>query len=400
MRTPTVSFVVPCYRLAHLLAECIESILSQSYTDFEVLVMDDCSPDDTTAVVEGFAKERIRHIRNERNLGHLANYNKGISLSRGKYVWLISADDRLRRPYVLERYVRFLESHPNVGFVCCPGIGLQNGVETQLVDCGYFGPQDRIFGGREFISASLRNGYSLLAPSVMARKRCYDEISFFPLDMPHQGDMCLWFRWALECDVAYFAEPMVNYRFHELNIMKDLLRRSDTVFRDEVAVLWRSKLRCEEKGYRALARECENVLAAKYARVALCGVYADLESNSQLSVAECEAALRHGLPDGACYRKLRGKFRAFLANQHWRHGAFESARRAYAEALRDDWRMPRVWLKRLGLLVGLGQVGILVKKKFRRANDYGSFLRAAERAGRGKVERRGLPDGHATNEGA
>src|SRR4051812_41224937 len=105
MSAPTVSFVIPCYKLGHLVSECLESILSQSYGDWEILLMDDCSPDDTKEVVQSFSDPRIHYIRNERNLGHLRNYNKGIEMSRGKYIWLISADDRLRRPYLLERYV-------------------------------------------------------------------------------------------------------------------------------------------------------------------------------------------------------------------------------------------------------------------------------------------------------
>src|SRR5262245_13776741 len=81
---PTVSFVVPCYGLAHLLPECVHSILRQSYRDFEVLIMDDCSPDDTATVAKSFRDERVRHIRNEANIGHLRNYNTGISLARGR----------------------------------------------------------------------------------------------------------------------------------------------------------------------------------------------------------------------------------------------------------------------------------------------------------------------------
>src|ERR1051325_8426833 len=122
--SPTVSFVVPCYKLAHLLKECIQSILAQTYENFEILIMDDCSPDDTESVAQSFADPRIRYIRNETNLKHLRNYNKGIELSRGRYVWLISADDCLRRPYILERYVNLLEKQPNVGYVFCPAVGL------------------------------------------------------------------------------------------------------------------------------------------------------------------------------------------------------------------------------------------------------------------------------------
>src|SRR5205085_7865147 len=88
--TPRVSFVVPCYKLAHLLRDCVESILSQSYRDVEVLIMDDCSPDDTPSVAASFDDSRVRSIRNPVNLGHVRNYNEGIRLSRGEYVWIMS----------------------------------------------------------------------------------------------------------------------------------------------------------------------------------------------------------------------------------------------------------------------------------------------------------------------
>jgi glycosyltransferase involved in cell wall biosynthesis len=359
---PAVSFVVPCYRLAHLLRECVTSILSQTYCDFEVLIMDDCSPDNTADIAAAFTDHRVRYIRNAENLGHLANYNKGISLSRGRYIWLISADDRLRRRYVLERYVRLMDEQPKVGYVFCPGIELQDGAETTLVDCGYYGQRDKIFSGQDFIATSLYNGHSLLAPSVMVRKDCYEKISAFPLDMPHQGDMYLWFRWALEYDVAYMCEPMVNYRYHDQNIMKELLRRADTVFKDEVTVLWRTKRHCEEKGFLGLADKCEYALTAKYAAAAAAAIYGDTYSNWKMSIAHCHAALRAGASSVVEYRRLRGKFSAYLANAQWRHGAFRLARQSYALSLRDNWRMPPVWVKLVLLFAGLGHMGLFVKR--------------------------------------
>jgi glycosyltransferase involved in cell wall biosynthesis len=120
MQKPTVSFVVPCYKLAHLLRECVDSILSQSHKDLEVLIMDDCSPDNTAEVAASFADSRVIYVKNESNIGHLNNYNKGINMARGQYVWLLSADDYLRRDYVVERYVRVMEEHPGVGLRVLP----------------------------------------------------------------------------------------------------------------------------------------------------------------------------------------------------------------------------------------------------------------------------------------
>ena len=78
MSKPRVTFVVPCYKLAGFLPACVESILRQSYADFEILIMDDCSPDNTAEVAQSFNDPRIRYIRNDPNHGHLRNYNKGI----------------------------------------------------------------------------------------------------------------------------------------------------------------------------------------------------------------------------------------------------------------------------------------------------------------------------------
>src|ERR1700730_2438621 len=113
---PKVSFIVPCFKIAHLLAECVSSILSQTYDDFEIIIMDDCSPDNTGDVAQSFTDQRVKYVRNEINLGHLRNYNEGIRRSRGEYIWLISADDRLRTPYVLQRYVNLMDAKPEIGF--------------------------------------------------------------------------------------------------------------------------------------------------------------------------------------------------------------------------------------------------------------------------------------------
>src|ERR1700733_5530816 len=152
--TPTVSFVVPCYKLGHLLAECIGSIILQTYTDWEVLIMDDCSPDNTAEVAQLFQDPRVKYVRNEENLGLVKNFNKGIDLSRGKYLWIISADDYLRRPYILERYVELMETHPRVGYTFCPAVNVKDGKETEV--CERYG-RDRIISGHVFLK-SLLNG--------------------------------------------------------------------------------------------------------------------------------------------------------------------------------------------------------------------------------------------------
>src|SRR5215218_6482487 len=104
-----VSVVIPCYNQAHFLDEAIESVLSQSYTNFEVIVVDDGSEDETARVASGYALEdpRVCLIRQQ---------NRGLAEARGEYVVFLDSDDRLLGD-ALAVGVRELESHPRCAFV-------------------------------------------------------------------------------------------------------------------------------------------------------------------------------------------------------------------------------------------------------------------------------------------
>ncbi len=349
---PKVSFIVPCYKLAHFLPDCVASILSQTCRDFEVLIMDDCSPDHTPAVARSFRDPRVRYIRNETNLGNLRNYNKGIGLARGKYVWLISADDRLRCDYVLERYLRVMEAHPRIGYAFCAGVGLEDGRETSVLQSYYYGERDTIFNGRVFVSRLL-DGRGILSPSVMVRKECYEKVSLFPLDMPHQGDMYLWCKWALRYDVAYFAEPMVNYRLHYDSQMAGMKRESPEVMvRDELEVLWPTKWEAEALGYRRLADLCDSFIAAKYVQYIASGLYADKRICCVMTPAECEDSIRRFARNARERKRVRARVYAGVGDEHYWHRDGQRALDFYTRALREDPWMPKIWLKRVLLLSG------------------------------------------------
>jgi glycosyltransferase involved in cell wall biosynthesis len=267
--TPTVSFVVPCYKLAHLLGQCVNSILGQTYADFEILIMDDCSPDRTPEVAQSFRDVRVKYIRNDPNLGHLRNYNKGINLTRGKYVWLISADDYLRRPYILERYVGLLEKNPRVGYAFCPGVAVKNGLETEVLGYSVQGDRDRIIDGTVFLKTLLITN-SILSASGMARRECYEKISFFPLDKPWAGDWYLWCLYALHFDVAYFAEPMVCYREHELSMTNTLtVGKPEACAVEDVEIPWALREKAQEAGNGRVARFCFQAVAREYTRASV-----------------------------------------------------------------------------------------------------------------------------------
>jgi glycosyltransferase involved in cell wall biosynthesis len=337
----TVSFVIPCYRLAHLVSECVESILSQTFKDFEILVLDDCSPDNTEHVVKSLTDSRVKHIRNDVNLGHLRNYNKGLQLSAGKYVWLISADDRLRRNDALQRYVDIFEQNPRVGYVFSPAIGLQNGTEKGLVDWTVNGDRDFVFDGNAF-ARRLVHGNTIAAPSVMARKECYEKVTLFPLDMPYGGDWYLWLAFALRYQVAYVSEPSVDYRLHSQSMTSQIDRSAQIA--DNIAIRWRIKRMAGDLGDGASVEECDRSIADHYAYCLARETFQD--GDYRMSLEDFEASLGRNARTSAEKRAIRARVYEVLGNGFYRKKEIRKAIHYYDLASRERHWMPRLWAKR------------------------------------------------------
>ena len=132
--SPHVSFVVPCYQLAHYLPECVGSNVAD-VPGFEIILLDDRSPDATGRrrwIMAAHPIGGISYVRNPENLGNIRNYNKGIGLASGKYIWVLSPDDRLRSPRIVERYMRVMESRADIGFAFCPAHVIRDSEDRAL----------------------------------------------------------------------------------------------------------------------------------------------------------------------------------------------------------------------------------------------------------------------------
>ncbi len=351
---PTVSFIVPCYKLAHLLPQCLNSILGQSYGDLEVLLMDDCSPDDTPAVAARYQQDqRLRYIRHPENIGHLRNYNEGIRQARGKYIWLISADDYLRLPYALERYVSLLDRHPEVGFAFCPAVrGTENG-EREVLGYSKHGNRDRIFKGTSLLKR-LVLANTIVAPSGIVRRECYEKISLFPLDMPWAGDWYLWCLFALHHDVGYIAEPLVCYRTHNLSMTNILMHGGlDGCKAEDVAMPWIIRRHAAEANHPEVEQSCLQAAANEYARSCTSRRYRT--SASMMALDEFETSLRQKTSSEPERRWIRARVFATLADHHYWQGDLDRAQQLYRDSLRNDPRL----VDALGkwLLLRCGRVG-------------------------------------------
>jgi glycosyltransferase involved in cell wall biosynthesis len=360
-QNPTVSFIVPCYNLGHLLTDCITSILSQTFEDFEILVMDDCSPDNTAAVANSFGDPRVIHVRNEPNLGHLRNYNKGIGLARGRYIWLVSADDYLRRPYVLRRYVDLMDRQPHVGYSFCAGAGVLDGEETGVLDFSQFEKRDRVVPGHVLLRKLLVRNF-VLAAAGMVRRECYDKLGAFPLDMPWAGDWYLWCLFALHYDVAYFAEPMVCYRQHGLSMTNQLTATKPAACcEEEIAIPWDIKRRADAAGFRNVSRNCLRAVALIYARHTASKRFG--VPHPIVSLDEFEESLQRNTASEDERNFVRAHAFADMASRYYLQGDTASAKRFYEAAFKLNAWAPGVIVKRA--LLSLGAAGHLLRTMIR-----------------------------------
>jgi len=369
MDTPAVSFVVLCYKLAHLLPECVNSILSQSFGDFEVLIMDDCSPDNTEEVAKSFQDPRVKYVRNAQNLGFLRNENEGVRLSRGKYVWIISADDYFRKPYILQRYVELMERNPKVGFSFCSGVSVRNGREMEVLGYSRYRDRDGIIDGHAFLAKLLGKNF-VLAPSVLARRECYEKISFYPLELDWAGqkidmvwaaDWYVWCLFALSFDVAFFAEPMVCYREHDLSISSNITQENlKQCVAADIAVPWSIRQKAIERGLKQLSKDSLVAVANEYARHGESKRYRG--AISSMNPAEFEESLCRGTRVEKERNWIRARFYAARGDRLLNEGNLLEARHSYWASLRKDPLLGKVYIK---LLFSLGKPGVSLRALLR-----------------------------------
>ncbi len=208
---PTVSVIIPTYNRAHFIGEAIQSVLSQTYQDFELIVVDDGSTDDTDEVVEGFNDGRLRYIKLEENSGKTATpRNTGLKAARGEYIAFLDSDD-VCLPNRLEVEVEFLNTHPSVGLV--------------YADVVFFGSRV-ISEGRVLEGVSPLSGYALKelfvnnpisSDAVLVRKTCFEKVGLYDESLAASEDGDMWLRIAACFEIDCIDFPLARYRRHEGN---------------------------------------------------------------------------------------------------------------------------------------------------------------------------------------
>lgn len=200
-----VSVVIPTYNKAHLIAKTIESVLSQSLSDFEIIVVDDGSTDNTVDVISTF---NVKYIRQE-NQGPGAARNTGIRLSSGEYIAFLDTGD-IYFKHVLEKSVNILDIHPKAGMSYGQAYVTDN--KKKIVDIEPRLKSSCVRQGWEELENYLLTGYHATMSTVLVRRSCLDEVGGFRAAFRSGSeDLDLWIRLAKKYEIAYIAEPFVTW---------------------------------------------------------------------------------------------------------------------------------------------------------------------------------------------
>jgi glycosyltransferase involved in cell wall biosynthesis len=202
--SPIVSVIIPTYNRALLIGRAIQSVLDQSCADFELLVVDDASTDDTEQVVSGYEDSRIRYVRHEQNMGGGAARNSGIDLACGEYVAFLDSDDEWF-PGKLERQLaQATASSPDHGIFYCDNLTVIG--RALLADVGQFHEGS--------VKRHLLGGWCLsMTSSVLIRTELL-RTAHFDASLPGFQDYDLWLRLSDMTSFKHLPETLVYLHQH------------------------------------------------------------------------------------------------------------------------------------------------------------------------------------------
>lgn len=208
-----VSVCIPTYNGAAYIAAAVNSVLNQTFADFELIICDDASLDNTVEIAAGLRDERLRVVENPVRLGLVGNWNRCLTLATGEYIVVFHQDDLMYPDNLLQK-VAFLDEHRDSAFV------------HSDIDC--IDESDRVVGGHwasqpsqslsmpgeEFFAQVSQAINPVACPAVMLRRACIETVGQFDDRFSFVVDLEMWLRLAEQRSVGYIAHKLVAHRLH------------------------------------------------------------------------------------------------------------------------------------------------------------------------------------------
>ena len=230
---PKVSILIPTFNRANYLKMAVDSALAQTYPNTEVLVLDDCSTDETVNLSRTYRNAtNIKFIRNETNIGFIDNWNKAVSLSCGEYIKIMGDDDILSPECVAEQ-ARILDEHPDVGVVCCnlSVIDESNRIKSGNNSYKLFS-RDMKENGQEFIKNYLLGKRAVGWPTaILFRRQDIDKAEYFDPKAGCAAGIDMWCR-ILRVKEFYYLDKMLAYNRQFPGNLSRKLQANDFGYKD------------------------------------------------------------------------------------------------------------------------------------------------------------------------
>ena len=209
-----VSVILTSYNHAKYLKEAIDSVLDQTFSDFELIIWDDASTDDSWQIISSYSDKRIKPFRNEAHKRALWGMNKAISeIAVGEYIAIHHSDD-VWEPQKLEKQVAFLDSHTEIGAVFSNAfIITENGKFLESKSNVYFQIFEQPNRSRyDWLNHFFCYGNVLCHPSVLIRKTCFEAGQPYRYGLGLLADLDLWVRLCLKHEIFVMPEKLIRYR--------------------------------------------------------------------------------------------------------------------------------------------------------------------------------------------
>lgn len=221
---PTVSVLLTCYNHRRYLPEALDSVRSQTFTDYEIIAIDDGSTDGSRAWLAEHAPDATL-IFNEQNLGTYGSLNRALAAAEGEFVAVLNDDD-VWAPGKLEAQLALFAQHPKLGLVHTDGHFIDG--EGNLIAGSPLGFEfPRTETGDVLLDLIYQN--KIIASAVLVRRACFDEVGNFNPAYFGSGDWEMWLRIAERWPVGYVDQPLTMYRVHGANASHKL----DRIWQDD-----------------------------------------------------------------------------------------------------------------------------------------------------------------------
>jgi glycosyltransferase involved in cell wall biosynthesis len=231
-KSPLVSICIPTYNRAGMVDDAIKSALSQTYTNIEVLVVDNASQDNIESVIARYQDKRLLFFKNSKNLGMYGNFNKCIYLSHGEYIHILHSDDFIDSNFT-QTCVDFMESHPEVMMTFGAAQVLTiNGPERKISASDH----NVIYPAPKGFKLILENDNPVVCPTVMMKRCVYESYGPYSCEYPYAGDFYQWLKISRNIDIAFVAKAILYYRQGDHTESFQLLQKTPLGYIDIIKV--------------------------------------------------------------------------------------------------------------------------------------------------------------------